>query len=144
MIESIKPKEQQKKFKGICAVKIKEACKVLQEVFYHVLQVSEVDFTIGEAHRPTYSQKIMYEKKTSIYDGVKRVGPHNILPTRAIDIRILKDGRLCTDKTYFLYINGIVQSIAYMHNVKIQWGNECVPISQVKDYRDLVHFEYLP
>lgn len=126
------PKEQERL--DSCDERLKELFLVVKRSGYPCL--------IIEGHRNEQRQNEAFEKGFSKKKWPE--GEHNKMPSRAIDVAPLKNGKIdWNDWHKFYHFAGFVQGIAYALGIKIRSGLDWDSDFDLKDqtFMDAPHFE---
>ena len=115
----------------------------IQKVILKVIDFVPILITAG--HRGKDEQDRLYlEKKTQVLFPHSK---HNSMPSVAVDIVLLKDGKPeWNDRDALSSLASLVMGIAWAYGVNLRWGGDWDQDGDVSDnkFDDLFHFELVP
>lgn len=129
--------------------KMVEAHKDLQCIAFYALLISRMDFGISECRRTLERQSRLFAEGKSNCNGVDKKSKHQYLPSLAMDLFPVVNGKADWSKEATSYLGGLVVAVADMlyhqGNVKnsVRWGGDWDRDGNLHDNRlpDRPHFE---
>lgn len=133
------------KFSVNSVARLETCVPELQILAYRCLGVGLVDFAVIWGHRNKEQQNKFYKEGKSKIQWPN--GKHNKLPSEAMDLAPVINGKISWDPQHHIYLAGVVLTVASeMLRIRIRWGGnwdlDLIPITD-QSFNDLGHFEIL-
>ena len=124
--------------------KLSLADESLQEVVSLAIKWGIIDFAVTESYRDKLTQNRYFNEGKSKIPWPN--GKHNSVPSQAVDLVPVVNGKISWDSRHCLVLAGVILSAGEALGVTIRWGGnwdmDGEPVTD-QDFQDLVHFEII-